>query len=112
MAKTPASTKVAATSGQGVSRLAYQKAYALGKEGGVLPGAKTPKVSGGQVTSGRNDYAKTSLSKAPSGSKSETYDANVEMGKPPKSGVSLKKAAAQKYEQPKEDSGFLKGKTK
>ena len=111
MAKAPASTKVAVTSGQGVSRLAYQKAYAMGKEGGALPGAKTPKVSGGQVTSGRNDYAKTSLSKAPEGTSKRT-EVDVEMGKPPKPSVSLNKAAATKYAAPKEDSGFLKGKTK
>lgn len=107
MAKTPASTKVAVTSGQGVSRLAYQKAYALSKEAGVT-GARQPKMSGGQLTSGRNDYAKSSITKAPK----DKADAapSFDAGKPPKSSVSLKKAAAKKYETPKEDSGFLKGK--
>ena len=112
MAKTPASTKVAVTSGQGVSRLAYQKAYAMGKEGGALPGDKVPKVSGGQSPTGRNDYAKTSLSKASSGGEFETHPASVETGKPPKSSVSLNKAKPTKFAVGKEDSGFLKGKSK
>jgi hypothetical protein len=110
MAKAP-SSKVAATSGQGVSRLAYQKAYSLGKAVGIS-GDRAPKVSGGQSPTSRNDYAKTSISKAPKGT-SETYAApEVEMGKPPKSSVSLKKAETKKYEVPKEDSGFIKGKGK
>jgi hypothetical protein len=112
MAKTPASTKVAATSGQGVSRLAYQKAYKLGREGGSVPDAKMPKVSGGQMTSGRNDYAKTSITKAPSGGEFETHPASTDLGKPPKSSVSLNKAKPTKFAASKEDSGFLKGKSK
>jgi hypothetical protein len=65
MAKTP-SAKVSATSGQGVSRLSYQKTRALGG----VPGAKAPTKESAQLPSRSalktlknsgmsiNDYAK------------------------------------------------------
>lgn len=102
MAKAPAA-KVAASSGQGVSRLAYQKAYALGK-GASVPGDKAPRASLSMASS-HNDYAKTKLSKAP---QAQIDVPDTEQGKPPKPSVSLKQAASKKLEFPKEDSGFLK----
>lgn len=104
MAKAP-SAKVAMTSGQGVSRLAYQKANAIGK-GASVPGEKNPKTT---LESGRNDYAKTTLSK--SAGKSETYAAPAsDEGKPPKPSVSLNPAKSKKLEVLKSNSGFLTGK--
>lgn len=102
MAKAP-SAKVAATSGQGVSRLAYQKAYALGK-GASVPGERNPKAT---LSSSRNDYAKTKLDKPPQG---KVAAPEAEQYQPPKSAVSLAQAKPKKLELPKEDSGFLKGK--
>jgi hypothetical protein len=67
-------------------------------------------MSGGQSSAGRSDYQDVDT-KAPQGTSKRT-EAEVDMGKPPKSSVSLKKAAPTKYAVPKEDSGFLKGKSK
>jgi hypothetical protein len=94
-----------------VSRLAYQKAHAEAAKLGMTGGSSF-KVGGGQSLPNRNDYSKTTLAKAPAG-KSETYDApDVAVGKPPKPSASLKQASPREYKASKEDSGFIKAKTK
>lgn len=74
MAKAP-SAKVAKTSGQGVSRLSYQKGRSLGNRGTASPG-DTPSISL-QSSSQKTDYGKTGKVKYPAGinvSYGDTYE--------------------------------------
>jgi hypothetical protein len=120
MAKAP-SAKVPKTSGQGVSRLSYQKGYALGNRGGAAPaGGKSPSVSTSttELKSSRGG-GKAGIDKA--GGINVSYGdtlfptdledvRSVAKRQPAKSPGFLKLGKKPSYKAGKNDSGFVKGK--
>lgn len=117
MAKAP-SARVSKTSGQGVSRLSYQKGYSLGNRGTGTPGP-SPSVKGE-----RGAEMKSSRSSS-KGKFNKAGELNISYGetlfptdledvksigerKPPKTGF-LKLGKKHKYKEGKDDSGFVKG---
>jgi hypothetical protein len=123
MARTPRA-KVSKTSGQGVSRLSYQKGYALGNRGTASPdGGKSPSVpsekggSSGGGSSGRASKAKIDKAGGMNISYGDVINPSnlvdietLAKRKPPKAGGFAKLGKPVKFKAGKDSSGFLKGK--